>query len=141
MALMSLFMGCTFQAPYMRGWGLAENIGNRWTGGRFDEKKLSSDEASVYQELGTPEAVRLFRTPQTRQRVYAWIYLKQERQVWFVEGTRVDYVTVDADNSFLTKETRETLEDKLTTGGILAGVVGGIAAGSILVGDKLGLRD
>jgi hypothetical protein len=125
----------------MRGWDLADNINNRWTGGRVDEKKLSSDEATVYQELGTPDAVRLFRTLQTRQRVYEWIYLKSERQVWFVEGTRMDYVTVDADSSAFTQESRETLEEKLTTGGIVAGVVGGIAAGSILLGNKLGLRD
>ena len=139
--LSMLVVGCTFQAPYMRGWDLAEGITNRWTGGTFDEKKLSSDEAAVYKELGTPEAVRLFRVLQTRQRVYEWVYLKAERNVWFVDGTRVDYVTVDADSSAFTKESRETLQDKLTTGGIVGGVVGGIAAGFLLLDKKLGLRD
>jgi hypothetical protein len=139
--VLSMLLGCTLQAPYMRGWDPAEGISNRWTGGTFDEKKLSSDEAAVYKELGTPEAVRMFRTLETRQRVYEWVYLKAERNVWFVGGTRVDYVTVDANSSAFTKESRETLQDKLTTGGIVGGVVGGVAAGFLLLGPKLGLKD
>ena len=139
--VLSMLLGCTLQAPYMRGWDLAEGITNRWTGGTFNEKKLSNDEAAVYKELGAPEAVRFFRARQTRQRVYEWVYLKAEQNVWFVDGTRVDYVTVDADSSALTKESRETLQDKLTTGGIVGGVVGGVAAGFLLLGPKLGLRD
>jgi hypothetical protein len=139
--VLSMLLGCTLQASYMRGWDPAEGIANRWTGGTFDEKKLSSDEAAVYKELGTPEAVRFFRTLQTRQRVYEWVYLKAEQNVWFVDGTRVDYVTVDADSSALTKESRETLQDKLTTGGILAGVVGGVAAGFIILVPELTSND
>jgi len=125
----------------MRGWEPAEGIANRWTGGTFVAKKLSSDEAAVYQEFGTPQAVRFFRTLQTRQRVYEWVYLNAERNVWFVDGVRVDYVTVDADSSAFTKESRETLKDKLTTGGIVGGVVGGIAAGLIILVPKLTSND
>jgi hypothetical protein len=138
--IVSMLVGCTLQAPYMRGWELEESIDNRWTGGTFDEKKLSSDEAAVYKELGMPEAVRFFRTLETRQRAYEWIYLKRERVVWFVEGKRVDYVTVDADSSGLTKETRETLRDKLIIGGAVGVAVGGVAAGLLLLGDKVGLK-
>jgi hypothetical protein len=125
----------------MRGWELSETIANRWTGGTFDEKKLSSDEAAVYKELGTPEAVRLFRTLETRQRVYEWVYLKHDQVVWFVDGKRVDYVTVDADSSGLTKETRQTLKDKLITGGAVGAAIGGVAAGLLILGSKVGLRD
>ena len=135
----SMLLGCTLQAPYMRGWEPVEGIANRWTGGTFDEKKLSSDEAAVYKDVGTPEAVRFFRTLQTRQRVYEWVYVQAERNVWFVDGVRVDYVTVDADSSAFTKESRETLQDKLTTGGIVGGAVGGVAAGFLVLGPKLGL--
>lgn len=139
--VLSMLLGCTLQAPYMRGWDTVEGITNRWTGGTFNEKKLSNDEAAVYKELGTPEAVRFFRALQTRQRVYEWIYLQAEQNVWFVDGTRVDYVTVDADSSALTKESRETLQDKLITGGILGGVVGGIAAGLIILVPELVSND
>jgi len=138
--IVSMLVGCTLQAPYMRDWGLEESIDNRWTGGTFDEKKLSSDEAAVYKELGTPEAVRFFRTLETRQRAYEWVYLKRERTVWFVEGKRVDYVTVDADSSGWTKESRQTLRDKLITGGAVGVAVGGVAAGLLLLGDKVGLK-
>ena len=139
--VLSILIGCTLQAPYMHSWDLAEGIDNRWIGGTFDEKKLSNDEAAVYKELGTPEAVRFFRTVETRQRVYEWVYLKGERNVWFLEGTRVDYVAVDADNSGFTKESRETFQDKVITGGVVGGVVGGVAAGFLVLGKKLGLRD
>jgi len=139
--VLSILIGCTLQAPYMHGWDLAEGIDNRWIGGTFDEKKLSNDEAAVYKELGTPEAVRFFRTVETRQRVYEWVYLKGERNVWFLEGTRVDYVAVDADSSGFTKEGRETFQDKVITGGAVGGVVGGVAAGFLALGKKLGLRD
>ena len=139
--LLSLLVGCTLQAPYMRGWDLAEQISNRWTGGTFDEKKLSNDEAVVYKELGTPEAVRFFRTVETRQRAYEWIYLNRDQAMWFVEGKRVDYVAVDADTSRLTKETRQTLQDKATKGGVVGAVVGGVAAGLLILGDKVGLKD
>ena len=108
--VLSMLLGCTLQAPYMRGWDLAEGISNRWTDGTFNEKELSNDEAAVYKELGTPDAVRFFRT-RHRQRVYEWVYLQAEQNVWFVDGTRVDYVTVDADSSALTKESRETLQE------------------------------
>jgi len=125
----------------MHGWDPAEGINNRWTGGTFDEKKLSNDEAAVYKELGAPEAVRFFRTVETRQRVYEWVYLKGERNVWFLEGTRVDYVAVDADTSAFTKESREVLQDKLIKGGVVGGLVGGVAAGFLVLGPKLGLKD
>jgi hypothetical protein len=139
--LSMLVVGCTFQAPYMRGWNLSETISNRWTGGTFDEKKLSSDEAVVYKELGRPEAVRFFRTLETRQRVYEWVYLERDQVVWFVEGKRVDYVTVDAESSGWTKETRETLRDKLTVGGVVGAAIGVVTAGLLTLGDKLGLRN
>ena len=139
--ILSMLVGCTLQAPYMRDWDLSETINNRWTGGTFDEKKLSSDAAAVYKELGTPEAVRFFRTLETRQRVYEWVYLEREQVVWFVEGKRVDYVTVDADTSEFTKETRQTLRDKLMAGGAVGAAIGGVAAGMLLFGDKIGLRN
>ena len=139
--VLSMLVGCTLQAPYMRGWDLSESINNRWIRGTFDEKKLSSDEVAIYQELGTPEAVRFFRSLETRQRVYEWVYLAREQVVWFVEGKRVDYVTVDADTSEFTKETRQTLRDKLMTGGVVGAVIGGVAAGAVLFGDKLGLKN
>ena len=61
--------------------------------------------------------------------------------MWFLEGKRVDYVMVDANTSQFTREQRDTVESKLITGGILGAIIGGAAAGLLLYGDKIGLRD
>jgi len=139
--LLSLLLGCTTQATYMRRWEPVPEVSNRWAGGTLTESKLSSDEAAVYRELGSPDAIRFFRVAETRQHVYEWIYTEQEQVVWFVDGKRVDYVAVDNNSSFMTKETRETLRHKFVAGGLLGGVIGGVAAGMLTLGSKLGLKD
>lgn len=139
--LLSLLVGCTTQAAYMRRWEPVPGVSSRWSGGTIKADKLSSDEADVYREWGTPDVIRFFRTTQTRQRVYEWIYTEQAQLVWFVDGERVEYAAVDTQSSGLTKETRETLQHKLVTGGVLGAVIGGVAAGMILLGETLGLKD
>lgn len=139
--LCSLMSGCAFQAPYMRRWDVVEGIPNRWSGGSLVPTRLSPDEAAVYADLGTPEAIRFFRTNDSRQQVYEWVYLERAQSVWFVDRQRVDYVTVDTNTSGLTKETRETLENKAVTGGILGGAIGSLAAGMVLFGKSIGLRE
>jgi hypothetical protein len=134
-------LGCSAQAPYMRGWDVVQGTNHRWTGGTFKEQKLSPDEAAVYQQLGTPEIIRFFRELHTRQHVYEWLYEAKDEAVWFVDGTRVEYVAVDPNTSGLTKATRETMQEKAVTGGLLSTVVGGFAAGFLLLGDSLGLKD
>jgi hypothetical protein len=129
------------QAPYMRGWQPEAGYINRWAGGRVQEQKLSADEAAVHQELGTPDVIRFFRAIQTRQRVYEWIYTEKQQLVWFLDRQRVEYVAVDTDTSGMTKETRETLQQKVVTGGGLGAVIGGFAAGMLLLGETLGLTD
>lgn len=133
--------GCSAQATYMRGWDLAPSHTQRWSGGKLKADKLSDDEKAVYTELGTPDTIRFFRTVETRQRVYEWLYQQPIRIVWFVDGKRVDYVAVDTQQSSFKKETRETLDAKLIKGGIVGGIVGGIAAGSLLFGKTLGLKE
>jgi hypothetical protein len=129
------------QAPYMRGWQAQQSHTNRWTGGTMKEQKLSAAEAAVYQELGTPDTIRFFRAMQTRERVYEWIYTEEQQAVWFADRQRVEYVAVDTNTSGTPKETREVLEQKLMTGGILGAAVGGFAAGMLLLGESLGLKD
>ena len=139
--LVSLGAGCSGQAPYMRGWQTQLTPPNRWTGGSIQEQKLSEDEAAVHQELGSPDVIRFFRAMQTRERVYEWIYTDKQQVVWFVDRKRVEYIAVDTNTSGTTKETRETLQQKLTTGGLLGAAIGGFAAGMLLMGESLGLKD
>jgi hypothetical protein len=139
--MLIVLMGCSTQARYMRGWQLVESVGNRWTGGTLRAQKLSEDEAAVFAQSGTPEAIRFFRSTLTRQRVYAWIYEEKGQVVWFVDGQRVDYIAVDTNTSAATQASREAMQKKLIAGGGLAGAVGGIAAGFIAVSKTIGLRE
>jgi hypothetical protein len=125
----------------MRGWQLVSGINHRWSGGTIKASKLSDDEAAVYQELGEPDAIRFFRAMETRQKVYEWIYVKQDQLVWFEDNKRVEYVAVDTNTSGQTKEARETTQSKLISGAATGAVVGGVAAGFLLLGSSLGLKD
>jgi hypothetical protein len=136
-----LVLGCTPQATYMRKWQAAENMSHRWAGGTIREERLSEDEATVFKELGTPDVIRFYRQVPTRERVYSWIYEASNQVIWFVEGQRVDYVEVDANTLPLSKEEQQTLKQKAFASGVLAGVVGGLATGFILLGEDIGLRN
>ena len=139
--LLGILAGCIGQAPYMRRWEVTDGALYRWSGGSIKADRLSADETAVYNDLGTPQVIRYFRSIDTRQRVYEWIYLDREQVVWFVDRQRVDYVTVDDNTSGRTKEARETLEQKAVAGGVLGAVIGTVAAGMVLFGNTIGLRD
>ena len=129
--LACLLAGCGVQASYMQGWDPVEGITNRWTDGAIDADKLSDDERSVFEEFGTPDALRFYRHTQSRKAVYEWIYLEPFRLVWFMDSARVDYVMVDTNASRQTTAAREAVARKLRTGGVLAGTIGSVAAGTL----------
>ncbi|MDE0207584.1 MAG: hypothetical protein OXP66_16345, partial [Candidatus Tectomicrobia bacterium] len=106
-------------------------IPNRWTNGTIKADSLSEDERALFEEAGPPDALRFFRTVETREPVYEWIYTEPFRAAWFVSGTRVDYVTVDANVSTRTTARRQALARKLRTGGLLAGAIAGTALGTV----------
>ena len=135
-ALVCFAAGCGVQAPYMKGWDPVEGIPNRWTNGTIRADRLSADERLVFEESGPPDALRFFRSVESREAVFEWIYTEPFRAVWFVDGARVDYVTVDTNVSARTSASRETLARNLWTGGLLAGTLAGMAVGTAsLVGD------
>ena len=129
--LVCLMTGCGVQASYMKGWDPVEDITNRWTDGTIRADKLSEDERSAFEELGTPDVVRFFRDLETRKRVYEWIYMEPFRTVWFVGGAQVDYVMVDTNPSGRTTAARETLARQLRMSGILAGTIGSVVVGTV----------
>ncbi|ETX07914.1 MAG: hypothetical protein ETSY2_08450 [Candidatus Entotheonella gemina] len=141
MIILLLVAGCTPQASYMRKWQPAERIANRWSGGTVRTDRLSEDEAAVFEELGTPDVIRLYRQVPTRERVYAWIYEESNRVIWFVEGQRADYVEVDKNTLPLSRASRQTLRQKAFAGGILVGTIGSLATGFILLGEDVGLKN
>ena len=131
LALVCMVAGCGVQAPYMKGWDPVEDIPNRWTNGTIKTDRLSEDERGVFEEFGPPDTLRFFRTVETREPVYEWIYTEPFHAVWFISGTRVDYVTVDTNASRRTTVRREALARKVRTGGLLAGTITGMAMGTI----------
>lgn len=139
--ILTVLVGCSTQARYMRGWQPVAGVMHRWTGGTLREQRLSEDEAAVLAQFGTPKVIRFFRSMLTRQRVYAWIYQENEQIVWFVDSQRVEYVAVDTNTSSVPQASREVTKEKLTAGGALAGAVGGIAAGFIALSESIGLRE
>lgn len=141
MIILLLVAGCTPQARYMRKWQVSERITNRWEDGTIRENRLSEDEAAVYEALGTPDVIRLYRQVPTRERVYAWIYEEPNRIIWFVEGQQREYVEVDRNTLPLSRASRQTLRQKAFAGGILAGTVGALATGFVLLGEDVGLKD
>lgn len=130
-ALACLMAGCGVQASYMKGWDPMEDITNRWTNGTMKADKLSDDERNVFEEFGTPDAVRFFRHVETRKPVYEWIYMEPFHIAWFMDGARVDYVMVDTSPSKQTTAAREALARKLRTSGALAGAIGSVAAATL----------
>jgi hypothetical protein len=125
----------------MRGWQPLDHITNRWQGGTLRPAKLSSDEAAVLEELGTPDEIRFFRNASTREPVYEWIYQETGQLVWLNAGQRVEYVAVDTSTSKHTVAERNTARSKAVTGGFLAGAIGGLAAGLLLLSEDIGLKD
>ena len=129
--LLFMLAGCGGQAPYMKGWDPMVDIPNRWTDGTIRTDRLSEDERATFEEFGTPDAIRFYRTVHNREPVYEWIYMQPFRTVWFSSGDQVDYVTVDTNISRRTTASREALVGKLTTGGLLAGTIAGMAMGTV----------
>jgi hypothetical protein len=141
MIMLLLVAGCAPQAAYMRKWQAAESISNRWAGGTIRADRLSGDEAAAFEELGAPDVFRFYRQVPTRERVYAWVYEQSNRVLWFVDGQRVNYVEVDSNTSPLSQAAQQTLKQKAFAGGVLAGAVGALATGFIVLGEDIGLKD
>lgn len=141
MIMLLLVAGCAPQAAYMRKWQSAESISNRWAGGTIQADRLSEDEAAAFEQLGTPDVIRFYRRVPTRERVYAWVYEPSNQVLWFVDGQRVDYVEVDSNTLPLSQAAQQTLKQKAFAGGVLAGAVGALATGFVLLGEDIGLKD
>jgi hypothetical protein len=141
MMLLLLVAGCTPHASYMQKWQPVERIANRWSGGTIRADRLSEDEKAAFEALGTPDVIRFFRQVPTSERVYAWIYEASNQVIWFVDGQQVDYVEVDSNPLPLSWAERQTLQQKIFAGGILAGTIGALATGFILFSEDVGLKD
>ncbi|MBI5968104.1 MAG: hypothetical protein HY882_09650 [Deltaproteobacteria bacterium] len=121
-AMLMASLGCSYKPPYLQKSARTE-VSERWKVVKIDPSRLSPDEASVFEKMGSPQYVRFYRELNPlRERVYEWVYTDPVRLISFVEGKQVDYVVVDDDLSPLNHHERKLL----FWGGIGAATAGGL---------------
>lgn len=109
--------GCTLKPGYLQG--EKTDVPGRWKVERLEPKGLSGDQRLTLEQRGPPTFVRVFREVQTRNSVYAWIYIGSDNSVdlvWFVAGNRVEPVAVDSDLSAFRSSTRRHARTALLVG-------------------------
>jgi hypothetical protein len=117
-------LACSYRPAYLQEGKTAE-VSARWRVKKINPARLSADENSVLETLGTPDYIRFYRKRSLeREKVYAWIYLEPARFVTFIDGKKVNYAVLDDDLSSLNDRQR----DLLFWGGIVAGTVAAIGA-------------
>src|SRR5262245_26157302 len=109
--------GCTFKPGYLTG--ARTEIPQRWKVEKIASGRLSTDERTTLEDRGPPTYVRFFRQVETRNPVYAWIYVdtgEAVEVVWFVDGKRVENIAVDSDPSAFSSTTRRRTRIALLVG-------------------------
>lgn len=109
--------GCVLKPGYLRG--ERTDVPNRWKVDKIEPAGLSSDQRAILEQRGPPTYVRFFREVQTREPVYAWIYVGRDdaaETVWFAAGKRVDNMAVDSDPSAFRPSTRRRARTALLVG-------------------------
>jgi hypothetical protein len=116
-------VACGYKPAYLQESKRGE-ISERWKVQKINPNRLSSDERSTLEQLGTPDYIRFYRRlTQKREKAYAWIYVDPVRFVTFVDGKKIDYVVLDEDLTSLNERER----NMLFWGGIAAGTVAALA--------------
>ena len=122
LAFLGSSLGCGYKPAYLQDGKKAE-VSERWKVNKINPARLSADEKSALETLGTPDYIRFFRKRSLeREKVYAWIYLEPARFVTFVEGKKVDYAVLDEELSSL----NEHQKDMLFWGGVTVATVAAI---------------
>lgn len=117
---------CSYKPAYLRQ-GKKTEVSERWKVQEINPSRLSPDERSVYETMGSPQFIRFYRKLSLdRERVYAWVYAKPVRFVTFIDGKKVDYAVLDDDLSPFNEQERKVLFWGGITAGALA-ALGGLA--------------
>ena len=113
---------CSYKPAYLKESKKTE-VDDRWRVEKIDASRLSADEKSFYESMGSPQFIRFYRGLLQRQEVYTWVYTDPIRFVMFIDGKKVDYIVLDDDDSRWTEHQRKVL----FWGGITLGVVVAVA--------------
>lgn len=115
---------CSYKPAYLRKAKDTE-VSERWKVEEINSARLSPDEKSVYENMGSPRFIRFYRRLSLdREKVYAWVYAEPVRFVTFIDGKKVDYAVLDDDLSRFNEHERRML----FWGGIAVGTVALIGA-------------
>jgi hypothetical protein len=121
-ALLMASLGCSYKPSYLQK-SAGTGTPQRWKVNEIDPSRLSPDETTAFERMGSPQYIRFFRKlDPDRERVYEWIYTEPVLLISFVDGKQVDYLVVDDNPSPLNDYQRKWL----FWGGVTAGIVGGL---------------
>ena len=115
---------CSYKPGYLRQAKKTE-VSERWKVQEINSSRLSPDEKSVYETMGSPQFIRFYRKlSPDREKVYAWVYTEPVRFVTFIDGKKVDYAVLDEDLSRFNEQERKVLFWAGITVGALAAIAG-----------------
>ncbi len=118
-SLLSPSLACTYKPAYLDR-SKKTRISERWQVEKIDPARLSPEEKTVYETMGSPQYIRFYRRLSSdRERVYEWVYTAPISMVTFINGQKVAYTVLDDNPSSLNEYQRHVL----FWGGITAGAV------------------
>jgi hypothetical protein len=123
-AFLSLSLGCSYKPSYLQK-SEATTVKERWKVVKIDPAKLSADEKTIYEKMGSPTYVRFFRHLSIdRAKVYEWVYAEPIQLFTFMNGKKVNYAVLDENPSSLNEAEKKALFWTGIGAGIAA-VIGG----------------
>ncbi len=115
--------GCSYKPSYLQK-SESTDIAERWKVKKIDPSKLSPDETTAFEKMGSPQYVRFYRKLDSdRERVYEWVYTEPVILISFIDRKQVEYVVVDDNPSSLNDYQKKWL----FWGGVTTAIVGGLA--------------
>ncbi len=108
-ALLTSTLACGYKPSYLAK-SRSTEISERWKVEKIDPSRLSTDEASVYAQMGPPHYIRFFRQlDPDRYRVYEWVYSDPVRLITFIDGKKVQHPALDENSSPLNEYQKKVL--------------------------------
>ena len=69
-----------------------------WEKVEINTEKISSDQKKIFTENGPPTYILVYSEANSEEKkgspVHEWVYEKEEKFFWFVDGSLVDYIAV-----------------------------------------------
>lgn len=121
LTLLTTPLACSYKPAYLQK-SEKTQVAQRWKVQKIDPSRLSPQETSVFEKMGSPQFIRFYRKlDPDRERVYMWVYTEPVRLVSFIDRKPVEYVVLDDNPSPLNDYQKKWL----FWAGVSAAAVGG----------------